>query len=64
MKESTKTRLVTAWCILVAAGMVGVFVLTGIFVSMFYEYEIKEARSNCVWTVESDYLDSYVVGYR
>lgn len=61
MKESTKTRLTTAWRILVAAGMVGIIVLAGIFAYMFYEHEIKEARRNRVWTLESDYSDSYVI---
>lgn len=61
MKEIKKARFITAWRILVAAGMVGVIVLAAIFGYMFYKHEIRDSRNSRTWTTDSDYSDSYVI---
>ncbi|MEG0900246.1 MAG: WG repeat-containing protein [Oscillospiraceae bacterium] len=59
MKDSTKTKLITSWRIIVAIGMVSI---TSIALLVGYIYYKKEIQSHDRhWTEESKYSDKYLL---
>jgi len=55
-----KQKLVLAWRILVAAGMVGVLIIAGILASVYYREYLQDRHRNHSCTYTSDYSDAYV----
>lgn len=58
MKENVKEKLITAWRIIVAMGMISITALAIIFGYLFYKHEIRNS-SNRTWTERSEYSDKY-----
>lgn len=59
MKESVKTKWIISWRIVVAIGMISLFIFTVMFGYMFYQHELKNG-TNRTWTEQSEYSDKYI----
>lgn len=59
MKESVKTKWMISWRIVVATGMISLFIFTVMFGYMFYQHELKDG-TNRTWTESSEYSDKYI----
>ena len=59
MKENIKTKWMISWRIVVAIGMISIFILTIMFSYLFCQHELKN-RANSSWEESSEYSDKYI----